>query len=326
MKRDQVDAAAAQFSMLNIASVGRKAMDQLEWSGGHNPNQFANDAVDSDDDVADDEVDPLKIIAGSNVNNRIVKIEKKETLITEGDLKDIEEIKAADRNTVEADPQNPEAGAVNIKVETERMDDKATKAVVMDVGINNKSRVLKLVDKIVVKSTLNENMINKVAELLEPHALYLCEKALSSNDNPRLKFLPSRTTLTDVHNPKREMQRRTHKNWEATAATPPLLRHDGVKALTLEDSIEIQRHSFEAIKKMREEQAHERLVQREIRMRDRSLVESMANDAVFFSDYRDPAAADDVDEDDSDQASEDSDEEVLDEEDEKGGVIYNIEG
>lgn len=285
--RNEMDQAAEQFSKLNIASVGRKALNNLEWTGNTNASQVT---VDSDDDF-DDEEDPLKIIANVNKSEKIIKVLPPEKpLITDEDLKEIESFKS-------------EA------------------SMVVEIGIGkNKSRFTKLIQKMDEKSVQDENELNKVAEILEPHAIYLCSIENEKVASPRPKFLPSRTTKTNVHKPETEMARKVHRNWEATAATPPLLRHGGVKTLSLEESIEVQRHQIDHVKKVQEEQAKERLVQRQIRTRDRTLLDNLVNDAPFFSDYRDKNG---LDESESDEEY-NSDDEVFDEPEEKGGVVYQV--
>uniref|UniRef100_A0A336LZE8 CSON008498 protein n=1 Tax=Culicoides sonorensis TaxID=179676 RepID=A0A336LZE8_CULSO len=286
--RNEINLAAEQFSKLNIASVGQKALNNLEWTGDINPKKGVDVIVDSDDEVIDENIDPLKIIANSNETEKIIKVLPPEpSLITEEDLKEIESFKTEDVHVVQ-------------------------------VGVQNKSRVTKLVQKMDDKTVIDENNLNKVAEALEPHALYLCHIEDDKKVSPKPKFLPSRTTKSDVHNPTVENQRKSRKNWEPTAATPPLMKHPGVKALSLVESIEVQRQHFEYVKKIQEEQAKERLAQREIRARDRTLMDNLVNDAPFFSDYREKADSDEEDE-------FDSDDEVYDEPEEKGGVIYQIE-
>lgn len=287
--RNEMDQAAEQFSTLNIVSIGRKAINNLEWTGNASTNNRGEVTVDSDDEP-DDEEDPLKIIANANESQKIVKVLPPEkSLITEEDLQEIESFKS--------EPS------------------------VVEVGIKDKSRFNKLIQKMDEKSIQDENELNKVVEILEPHAIYLCSIENEKTKSPKLKFLPGRTTKTDVHNPTTEMSRKVHRNWEATAATPPLLRHSGVKTLSLEESIEVQRHQIEHVKKVQKDQAQDRLAQRQIRTRDRILLDNLVNDAPFFSDYRDKNDLDDAD---SDQEF-NSDDEVYDEPDEKGGVVYRIE-
>lgn len=74
---------------------------------------------------------------------------------------------------------------------------------------------------------------------LEPHALYLIEKTV---DHPLTtdKFLPHKTTKSNVHDPEKEKLRKRGKYWENTAATPPPIMHSGTKMLSLQESIEVQ--------------------------------------------------------------------------------------
>lgn len=276
--------AAEQFSKLNIASVGKKALNNLEWTG----KTSYEVTVDSDDDPIDENEDPLKVLA-SSTSEKIVKVLPPEKpLITEEDLNEIESFK--------------------------------TEPVV--VGIKNKSRFNKLLEKMDEKIVQDDNEINKTAELLEPHALYLCNIEESKSASPKPKFLPNKTTRTDVHNPDVEKSRKIPKNWEPTAATPPLLKHSGVKTLSLQESIEVQRNHIEHVKKVQEEQARARLVQREIRARDRVLIDNLVNDAPFFSDYRKTNDSESSDE----ENAFNSDDEVHDEQEETGGVVYQVEG
>lgn len=57
--RNEVETAANLLSRLNIASVGKAAMTQLEWTGKYNKNKNKTTIVELD---SDDE-DPLKILA-----------------------------------------------------------------------------------------------------------------------------------------------------------------------------------------------------------------------------------------------------------------------
>lgn len=289
--RNQMNQAAEQFSQLNIASVGRQALNNLEWTG-HTNTRKTEVTFDSDDELDDDDTDPLKLIANANETEKIVKVLPPEkSLITDEDLREIESFKTEDKSSV------------------------------MEVGIKNKTRFNKLIQKMDEKIVQDENDLNKVVEILEPHAIFLCNIENEKSSIPKPKFLPGRTTKTDVHNPETEKARKVQRNWEATAATPPQLRNGCVKALSLEESIEVQRHQIEHVKKVQEEQAKERLVQRQIRTRDRTLLDNMVNDAPFFSDYRDKNGSDDSE---SEQEF-NSEDEVHDEPEEKGGVVYCVQ-
>lgn len=72
----------------------------------------------------------------------------------------------------------------------------------------------------------------------DTHATYLCDKELLKN-GPRAKFKPYQTTISNVHDPEKEILK-VFKYKEITAATPPLLKHPGTKMMSLQDSIELQ--------------------------------------------------------------------------------------
>lgn len=60
--KNEIEAAANLLSRLNIASEGKKAMSELEWTGRYNGtnDRNANKLVELD---SDDEEDPLQILA-----------------------------------------------------------------------------------------------------------------------------------------------------------------------------------------------------------------------------------------------------------------------
>lgn len=89
-----------------------------------------------------------------------------------------------------------------------------------------------------------------VGQVLEPHALYACGIDTTFNNHPhaRPKFKPYKTTITDVHSIDQEKGRKVKDKWEATAATPPVLRNSEATILTLQESIEIQRQQYQASK------------------------------------------------------------------------------
>lgn len=43
-----------------------------------------------------------------------------------------------------------------------------------------------------------------------------------------------------MHDPIKEKQRKLPKNWEVTAATPPLIIHDATKVLSINESLRLQ--------------------------------------------------------------------------------------
>lgn len=75
---------------------------------------------------------------------------------------------------------------------------------------------------------------------IEPHVHYLVEKTELQVSPMKEKFLPFRTTKSNVHDPAKEKLRKKGKHWEITAATPPLIQHQATKMLSLMDSVEIQ--------------------------------------------------------------------------------------
>lgn len=189
--RNEMDQAAAIFSDLNIAEKGLKTVTQMEWNGGKMNASDELAGIDSDDDAEDERtVDPLKVIAQSRAQTKIVKVERPEpSLVTAADL---EEIKS-------------------------------------------------------------------FAPALEPHALYVCEKDKIVDENSNVKFLPHKTSRSDVHSVAKEKSRVHGKHWEVTAATPPTMRNNEAKVLTLKESIEIERKYKDELKQLQEKNALERL-------------------------------------------------------------------
>lgn len=85
--KNEITETAERFSELNIASTGKSVLTKLEWNGKLTTTDSST-VVDSDDDV--EETDPLKIIAQSRAQTKIVKeIKPEPTLITESDLREI---------------------------------------------------------------------------------------------------------------------------------------------------------------------------------------------------------------------------------------------
>lgn len=189
-----MDQAAAIFSDLNIVEKGLKTVTQMEWNGGKVNASDDLAGIDSDDDAEDERtVDPLKVIAQSRAQTKIVKVERPEpSLVTAADLEEIKSFVPA----------------------------------------------------------------------LEPHALYVCEKDKIVDENSNVserKFLPHKTTRSDVHSVAKEKSRVHGKHWEVTAATPPTMRNSEAKVLTLKESIEIERKYKDELKQLQEKNAQDRL-------------------------------------------------------------------
>lgn len=82
---------------------------------------------------------------------------------------------------------------------------------------------------------------------LEPHALNMCDIE-KRHDKNKVKFLPHKTTVSNVHSIEKEKARKHGKHWEITAATPPMMRNSEVKVLTLMESMAVQQQQKEALK------------------------------------------------------------------------------
>lgn len=91
------------------------------------------------------------------------------------------------------------------------------------------------------------------ADELEPHALYMCSID-DRHPDKKERFLPHKTVVAHVASTsplpanRAQSPKPLGKYWENTAATFPLLRNQSVIALSLHDSIEIQRQQFTAMK------------------------------------------------------------------------------
>lgn len=91
-----------------------------------------------------------------------------------------------------------------------------------------------------------EYLATKDSIQLEPHAIHLCD--IESHHENRNKYLPYKTTKTNVHSTEAEKSRKTGKHWEITAATPPPIRNREVKELSIQESIDIQKKQYTALK------------------------------------------------------------------------------
>lgn len=147
------------------------------------------------------------------------------------------------------------------------------------------------------------------------HVKKLVEKT-EVNIKPKLtgNFKPYKTTISDVHNPEKEILRKKNKHWEVTAATPPPIVHGPVKTLNLEESLKLQKEYNIHLKEVEAKHAAEKLFARSgIKMAE------LPEDTSKFGNYRT------ADSDDSEKSDlEDSDKEVIDEEPERGGVVFTV--
>lgn len=254
--RNEIDRAAALFSELNIVEKGVKAVTQMEWNGGKLKGDqvlVAAETLDSDDDE-NGEFDPLKIIAQSR-ETKLVKVTKPpKSLITEADLQDIKSIEEANKN--------------------------------------NKSKNCEKSTSITTES--DETDANKTSDSieLEPHAYNVMKKDKAFDENAIIKekFLPFRTTTSDAHSVVKEKQRKHGKYWEITAATPPSLRNNAAKLISLQESIDMERQHKEKLREQIEKQAEERLETRKKIIADNiSLLPSgstLLDPNAFFQSYQ----------------------------------------
>lgn len=128
------------------------------------------------------------------------------------------------------------------------------------------------------------------------------------------QFKPYKTTVSDVHNPEKEILRKKNKFWEVTAATPPPIVHGPAKTLSLEESLILQQEHNRHLKEIEVQHAAAKLLARKsIKMAE------LPEDISKFGSYRD---SDDTKSDESDP--EGSDKDVLDEEPERGGVVFTV--
>ncbi|XP_047358563.1 DNA-directed RNA polymerase II subunit GRINL1A [Vespa velutina] len=90
----EIDKAAVLLSRLNIASEGKAAMNELEWTGSYSEEIHKNKIIELD---SDDEEDPLKILAqptGTGVHKKkVIHLQPVESLIKPEDIEEIESFK-----------------------------------------------------------------------------------------------------------------------------------------------------------------------------------------------------------------------------------------
>lgn len=250
--KNEVEQAAKLLSRLNIASEGKAAMNELEWTGKYSETPNTEKIVELD---SDDEEDPLKILAqptGTGVHKKkIIHVPTEETLIKPEDLEEITSFKSSE-------PLEPE------------------------------------------------------------HVKYILDKVQASESNKQKKkepFKPYKTTKSNVHDPMKEKERKLHKNWEVTAATPPLTVHGAAKVLSLTESLTLQKEQAEKLQEIQAKHAAERLA-------EQLGLHKVGNVPVNIGNYR----LHGENESSSSSESENEDNEIHDEDDDKRGtVVYTVE-
>uniref|UniRef100_D3TN54 Putative glutamate receptor n=1 Tax=Glossina morsitans morsitans TaxID=37546 RepID=D3TN54_GLOMM len=237
-RRANVDQAAKLFSQLNIVKKGEHVINSLEW--GSDDYDHLDDVLDSDDEH---EMDPLRILAQKQMHEPRLQVIKPEVkLITEQDLKEI---------------GSCESGC---NLVCNSLDD--TKVINADiVAIDVADRLGDLKPKLEALNSFQKgSCISKQNFEIEPHVNYLLEKTEHKDHCVKKdKFKPYQTTLSNVHDPRKEKMRKKGKHWEITAATPPPIQTNGTQMLSLLDSIELQTRHLQKLKELQEKQATDRL-------------------------------------------------------------------
>ncbi|XP_075969907.1 RNA polymerase II subunit M [Anticarsia gemmatalis] len=162
------------------------------------------------------------------------------------------------------------------------------------------------------KPLITSEDLLKIGEL--PHVKYIVEKTeIKAKPKQVDQFKPYKTTITDVHNPNKEIQRKKHKHWEVTAATPPPIVHGPAKVLSIEESLKLQKEYNLHLKEIEAQHAAQKLLERTgIKMAE------LPADKSNFNKYRDLDSDDESDPEGSDK--EVHDDEAID----RGGVVFTV--
>lgn len=93
------------------------------------------------------------------------------------------------------------------------------------------------------------------------HVKYIIDKVEKAQETNKKKepFKPYKTTKSNVHDPIKEKQRKLPKNWEVTAATPPLIIHDATKVLSINESLRLQTEQTKKLQEIQAKHAIDRL-------------------------------------------------------------------
>ncbi|GBP40962.1 DNA-directed RNA polymerase II subunit GRINL1A [Eumeta japonica] len=163
------------------------------------------------------------------------------------------------------------------------------------------------------KSLITASDLENVTEV--PHVQFIVEKT-EHKPEPKIsgQFKPYKTTKNNVHDPKKEILRKKHKNWEITAATPPPIIHGPSKVLSLQESLILQKEYNIHIKEIEAQHAAEKLLSKSgVKMTQ------LPEDVSVFGNYR--QISNEHSEESDDEGSE---KEVHDEEPERGGVVFTV--
>lgn len=122
------------------------------------------------------------------------------------------------------------------------------KILAQSMDIKKKVKILPPEPKLITEADLEEIKSFSSHCPMEPYAQHIIERKEYDGLPKTEKFKPYKTTKSDVHNAETEMHRKVGKNWESTAATPPLIKHPGVQMLSLQDSVDIQMKYLDSLK------------------------------------------------------------------------------
>ncbi|KZC10835.1 hypothetical protein WN55_01534 [Dufourea novaeangliae] len=140
---------------------------------------------------------------------------------------------------------------------------------------------------------------------------------VSEKEKKREPFKPYRTTKSNVHDPEKEKQRKSNKNWEVTAATPPNTVHGAVKVINLNESLRLQKDHAEKLQKIQTKHAAERLA-------EQLGLHTIGLPSEYVNSYR---LRDEKNSSSSSEAEDEEEHEVHDDEDnDKGGtVVFTVD-
>ncbi|XP_076177742.1 RNA polymerase II subunit M isoform X1 [Ptiloglossa arizonensis] len=178
-------------------------------------------------------------------------------------------------------------------------------------GIHKKKIIHLLPERSLINSEdLAEIESFEVESTEKEHIQYLVNKVekFPEDKNQRKEpFKPYKTTKSNIHNPEKEKQRKQNKNWEVTAATPPLIVHSAAKIINLNESLKLQKEHAKKLQEIQTKHAAEKLV------------EQLGLYNVYLQDEKDSSSS---------STSEDEEKnEVHDEEDndKRGTVVFTVD-
>lgn len=116
-------------------------------------------------------------------------------------------------------------------------------------GVHNKKIILLAPEESLIKSEdIAEIETFKTNPSDVEHVKYIVDKVEKTQEtNKKEPFRPYKTTKSNVHDPVKEKQRKRHKYWEVTAATPPLIVHGALKVVNLNESLRLQKEQVQKL-------------------------------------------------------------------------------